>query len=311
MSSFGHSTPSLGRGLTLSFLATFFAAGYLIPYRYAVDGSSHFAAMGAMFLFAILFNGGLALAQFQKKALHFDREAVSTAVALAACTIVGNLGIALALPDIGTGMTSVLLKAQVILTPWMAWWALDEHASPRLWVGAVLAMLGVALPQLIEGSHQGDIGYAWALIAAVAFASMQIITRRVIVRIQAASVNTLRLVMALLALQLLPEGRGMWTLSPSVWLAAAAAGLLGPGLSRICLMAALEHMSPSLTALVALIGPILAFGLGYLAYGETPGGLEMSGAVLILVGVFWAMLPSLRDVFGFSPNPSRREAQSG
>ena len=284
---------SRARGLIWSLLATFLAAGFLIPYRFAGDEASRFATTTAMFVVAAAFNAAVALFRPPGTGPRFDRVALATAGALSVFTVLGNLGIAFALPRIGTGLTSVVLKAQVVLTPLFAIPFLGERASSRLWAGAVLALGGVVLPQAVESSPTGDVvGYTWAFLAAVAFAGMQLLTRRVIARIDPPVVNSMRLVVAALVLQLLPAGRDAWNLSGTAWGFAAAAGILGPGLSRLCLMAAARHVSPSLTALVALLGPIVAFGLGYVFFAEVPLPSEVAGAGLILVGV---LLPLLRS----------------
>jgi drug/metabolite transporter (DMT)-like permease len=286
---------SFARGVGWSLLAAAFAAGFLIPYRLAVESAPRLSAMTAMFVVAAMFNASVAAAQVGRRLLEVDRIAARTAVALALCTIAGNAAIAFALPDIGAGMTSAVMKAQVILTPLLAARFLGESASRRLWVGAVLALAGFVVPQVAQaGGLRGSAGYALAFGAAVAFAAMQIVTRRVIHDIQPASVNTLRLLMAVGALQLVPEGRAAWRLTPEIWLYAGLAGVLGPGLSRLSLMAALGHISPSITALVALVGPVLAFGLGYAFFGEAPTSLEVAGAALILFGVLWPLIPGLR-----------------
>ncbi len=286
--------PVLGFGWSL--LAALFAAGFLIPYRFAVESAPRLAAMTAMFVVAAGFNQALALVQVRRWGL--DRRSVLVATALAVCTVVCNLAVALALPSIGTGMTSVVLKAQVVLTPVLAFWALGERVSGRFWAGATLALVGVALPALVDGSGPSTgWGYGWALAGAAGFATMQIITRTVIESIQPAAVNALRLFMAVAVLQLVPDGRSVWTLPASVWGYAALAGILGPGLSRLCLMAALRYVSPSVTALVALVGPILAFGLGAMFFGERPSAVDALGALLIVVGVGWPLLPSILDRF--------------
>lgn len=283
---------SLARGLVWSLGATFLAAAFLIPYRYAVASAPRLAAMTAMFVVAAIFSAGVASIQARGARPSLDRVTLTTAIALALWTVLGNLGIALALPDIGTGMTSVVLKAQVILTPMLAIWFLKERASSRLWFGAILAMAGVAIPQVVTRESVGDaMGYAAAFVAAVAFSGMQLVTRRVITRIEPAVVNSIRLVLAVGVLQCIPDGRGVWSLSADTWGFAAAAGVLGPGLSRLCLMAALRHVSPSLTALVALLGPVLAFGLGYVFFSEAPTVLEVAGAGLILLGVLNPLWP--------------------
>ncbi len=83
---------------------------------------------------------------------------------LAVCTVAGNGGISLALPEIGAGMTSAVMKAQVLLTPLLAIWLLREPVSPRLWVGASVALFGFGLPQWFErGSGGVGTGYGTPL----------------------------------------------------------------------------------------------------------------------------------------------------
>ncbi len=272
--------------------AVFMAAAFLIPYRYAVEGAPRFTAMTAMFVSAGVFNAGVA-AVYTKR-WGFDAVALKAAVVLATFTFIGNLGIAQSLPTIGAGMTSVVLKSQVVLTPVIAYWALSERLSGRFWAGAVLALAGVALPAVVE--QQGfvaSLGYGWAFVAAVGFAGMQIVTRRVIDRIEPAAVNALRLFLVVAVMQSSAEGRAVWSAPASVWLAAGLAGLLGPGLSRLALMTAVRYVSPSFTALVALVGPIFAFGLGAVFFSEAPTTTDLLGAGLVLAGVLWTLLPTL------------------
>lgn len=283
------------RGLFWSFLASFLAAAFLIPYRYAGEEASRLAAATAMFVVAAVFSAAIASFRPRGAGRVLDRVALGAAVGLAVFTVLGNLGIAFALPRIGTGLTSVVLKAQVVLTPMLAIPVLKEQASLRIWGGAMLALSGVAIPQLLAEPGQGDaVGYLWAFGAAVAFAGMQLLTRRVITRIDPPVVNAVRLVLAAVVLQLLPGGRDAWSLSVTTWMFAAAAGFLGPGLSRLCLMTAARHISPSLTALVSLAGPVLAFGLGYLFFAEVPSAWEIAGSGLVLVGVLLPVLPNVR-----------------
>ena len=284
-------------GVLWSLSAAFFAAGFLIPYRFAVEAAPRTSAMTAMFLSAAIFNA--AVAAFQTDRWRLDRVAIRTAVVLAILTIVSNLAIALALVEIGTGMTSVVLKSQVVLTPILAVWLLSERMSPRFWVGAVLALLGVGLPAAIESAayaeaaSRGPSGYGWAFAAATGFAGMQIVTTRVIMKIQPAFVNALRLAMVVVALQALPGGRNAWTMDAWTWVMAAAAGFLGPGLSRLSLMHAVRYVSPSVAALVALVGPIFAFALGGFFFDEVPTTWDLAGAALILAGIVWPFLPRL------------------
>ncbi|MBX2812272.1 MAG: DMT family transporter [Myxococcales bacterium] len=279
-------------------MAALFAAAFLIPFRQAIEYAPHFSVITAMFVVATVFNGCVMVLRPSGPPRIRDRDTIVTAVALAVCTVAGNVGVALALPLIGAGMTSVILKAQVIITPFLVWWVFKETPTSRLWVGVSLSLVGCIVPHWSAGSDGDGHGYGWALLAALGFASMQILTRKVIHRVQTSVVNMLRLLVTVFFLHLIPEGRAAWMLPLWVWLLAGTAGLFGPGMSRLCLMGALRYMSPSHTALVALVGPVFAFILGYVFLQEIPSGTDILGSLLIFAGVVWVLLPRILAVMG-------------
>ncbi|MCA9554582.1 MAG: DMT family transporter [Myxococcales bacterium] len=294
------------RGVLLTLAASFFAALFLIPYGAAVKLADRGSVVAAMLLSAAIFNTALALVRERQRILSgWDRLSLVSAALLAVGTVLGNSGVALALPDIGPGMTSTVLKAQVIITPALSLWFLKERPGGRLWAGGVLALLGFALPQAVAGEWAGSVGYLSAFIAAWGFAGMQVLTRRVVQRIRIAPVNALRLWVAVALLLALPTelGGGGLTLSREAWALAAAAGFLGPGLSRLCLMSAVRYISASRTALLAMVGPLMAFGFGYLFHRTVPTGLQAVGAVLILGGVLWPTLAAATGRAAAPPPP--------
>lgn len=287
------SAPHRGRGVALALGATFWAALFLVPYQAAVERAPRGSVMAAMLLCAATFNQLVALITEGKGALRFGDRGPALVGVLTLGTVLGNGAIATALPSIGPGMTSVVMKAQVLLTPTLSIWLLSERASPRLWVGAALALAGFAIPQALEGGARGlDVGYLWALVAAAVFATIQVMTRRWIHAVRVAPVNALRLWLSAGLLLALPTawGGGTLDLEPEVWGLAAAAGVAGPGISRLCLMNAVRYVTASTTALLSLVGPLFAFALGAAAFGEVPSMAEGVGAVLILAGILWPML---------------------
>jgi drug/metabolite transporter (DMT)-like permease len=301
-------TRAARRGVLLTLAASFFAALFLIPYGAAVARADRGSVVAAMLLSAAVFNTGLALIQERQRVLRgWDRLSLASAGLLAVGTVLGNSGVSVALPDIGPGMTSTVLKAQVIITPALSVWALKERPGGRLWAGGILALGGFALPQVLAGDWRGSTGYGAAFIAAWGFAGMQVLTRRVVHRIRIPPVNALRLWLAVAILLLLPPelGGGRLALSKEAWLLAAAAGLLGPGLSRLCLMSAVRYISASRTALLAMVGPLMAFGFGYLFHRAVPTGAQAVGAVLILAGVLWPTLSAAATGRGVAPPPPR------
>lgn len=295
--------PPTGRGVLLAVSATFWAALFLIPYQTAVQQAPRGSVMAAMLISAATFNQIIALITEGRAAVRIDPRSLGTAGWMALATVLGNGSIAIALPSIGPGMTSVVMKSQVLITPLLSMWLLSERAPTRLWVGGGLALVGFAVPQLVGGAVDAlEVGYLWALGAAIAFAAMQVFTSRRIAGLRIPVVNATRLWMSALVLLALPAawGGGDLGLDLETWGLAAAAGVLGPGISRLCLMTALRYITASTTALIALVGPIFAFVLGWLAFGDLPTGYEVLGAALILAGVLWPMLE------GASLAPRRR-----
>lgn len=286
-----------GRGLAFAIAAPFWAALFLIPYKSAVERADRSSVLAALLLSAALFNTLIALVMDRKTAFKFDRVSIGTAGLLALATVLGNSALGLALPLIGPGMTSVTMKAQVLITPLLSLWILGERASGRLWAGGSVAVLGLALPQLMQdGPDHTQVGYLWTLGAALCFSAMLVLTRRVITRIRTAAVNAARLWLATATLWLLPASMGGATLNldAETWQLAILAGILGPGISRLCLMNALKSITPSTSALVSLTGPLFAFGLAWLFLSTLPTLYEALGAILVLAGVLWPLLGRLR-----------------
>jgi O-acetylserine/cysteine efflux transporter len=281
------------RGVLISLVAAFFGAAFLIPYQAAVTRADRGSAIAATLLCAAIFNTGVAAFR-DRPVRRPDRVALYGALFLTVTTIAGNLAIAVSLPQIGAGMTSVVLKAQVVLTPLLAWVTIGERVNRHLALGVVVAGLGFLAMQHGRGLEDAFHFPTWALVAALVFAAMQVGTRTFVERVPVPTVNALRLWIAAGVLYALPTdlGGGAIVRDEEMWLYAAAAGVIGPGLSRLGLMFALRYVTPSMTALVGLVSPVFAFLLAYLAFGDVPTPAEIAGAVLILAGVAW---PVLRD----------------
>lgn len=284
-----------GRGFLLSVAAAFWAAAFLIPYQAASQRADRASVLAAMLLSAAVFNTLVLLVREGRRAFVFDRPALTVSAMLTVGTIVGNIAIAMSLLDIGPGMTSVVLKSQVVLIPLFAWPLIDERPTKTIVVGAILGLGGFALLQ--AGATRGLAGAPWwALLGAATFGLMQVATKNFITRIRPAQVNATRLWLAVAVMLLLPRsaGGGQLQLDAKTWLLAATAGVMGPGISRLCLMYALRHVTASFTALVSLFGPVFAFGFGYLVFTDVPTKLEIAGSVLILSGVAYPVVIAWR-----------------
>ncbi len=271
------------RGVMLTAVASALGAIFLVPYA----ASDRAQATAAMLTAAALFNVIVAL--WRRGGVRRPAPGTwSIACALAALTIGGNLAVAHSLPQIGAGMTSVVMKSQAVITPLLAWLTIRERVRPSLFVGLAFALGGFLVMQYAD--VEGRIAFpGWALAASVAFAGMLIVTRRFLPGRSATDINAIRLVIAVLVLFVLPAdlGGARFEGGSALWINASIAGVLGPGISRLALMSAVRYVTASLVALVGLVGPVFAFFVAYLVFGHVPTAVEIVGAILILAGVAW------------------------
>ena len=76
-----------------------------------------------------------------------------------------------------------------------------------------------------------------------------------------------------------------------IYVLAAAMALFSTILPVFMLSAAIRLINPGRTALIGSVGPIATIFMAYLFLGETIGGLQIAGAVLVLCGVLLISWP--------------------
>jgi drug/metabolite transporter (DMT)-like permease len=275
----------LRRGAGWTVAGAFWAAAYLIPYKAAAEAESAAAVVLPLLLWAAVLTS---IAGMYRLPVRIDRRSCVVAVALAVLTIIGNQAIAEALSQVEPGIVSVLLRTQVLLVALLGWWLLRERVTVRFWLGTLLALAGTVLIKRLSGDSVGPAlsGVLWALLGALSFALMQVIIRRVIHRIDPLLVNGLRLWLAVILLLCWPHrASALLALSGRAWLLTGAAALVGPFLSRLCLMWALRHIPVAHSTLMTLVGPLFAFTLSFLFFGSLPSLIEVIGSLIILAGI--------------------------
>lgn len=300
------------KGTILALGGAFAAAAFLIPYKAAGARAPREVVVMAMLVAAAVLNsmavlgGSVRFGGARRRAGpgRSARLVALVSLVLAALTAVGNMASAEALARIDAGLTSVAQQTQVLFVAGAAALFLGERITVRFVVGAAIALAGFAVMRVPGGGavHLG--GIAWAVLSALCFGSMQVITRQVIHRIDPVPVNAIRLWLSVAMLACLP-GRlpALTTLDARDWALAAAAAFLGPFLGRISFMYAVRHIAASHSILLGLASPVFAFGLGYLAFGTVPGVFEVVGGTLILAGI---VLPVLELVATERPPPPPR-----
>jgi len=230
--------------------------------------------------------------------LRFDRTAVVLSMLLALCTVAGNIGVAGSLARVEPAITSVVLQTQIIFVALAELALLRVRITGSLMLGALLALIGFTVMQAPWAmASAGDVpGTMWALLAALVFALMLVLTRRVIAVIDPLTVNALRLWMAVALMAAWPgQIAGVIALDLRVWLLVAAAALCGPTISRLMLMQSVRHISASQTKLITLVSPLFALLLGWLVFGVLPSAREMLGGCILLCGVALPLLQMRRE----------------
>ena len=285
------------RGLAFSLLGALCSALYLFPYKRAAEFAPADVLAFALLVVAALLSSGVSW--FERRSAPSavpvaGRLLWAPAVLLSVLTVTGNYCGAQAVSRLDPAINSLLLRTEVVFVGVLGTLFLGEAVSGRLALGAGTALAGLCVmrwPLSLEGAGRG---VPWSLGAAASFGSMQVITRRVIQRISPASVNSLRLWIAVAALacvpQLLPRALGAGAL---FWSYVAAAGFFGPFAGRLSIMYSLRGLRAAESALLLLLAPLFAFLIGYLGWGTLPSGRESAGAGLMLLGIALPQLGAL------------------
>ncbi len=244
---------------------------FFIPFKVAGTTASRDVVVLAVMAIAAVLNTATAAGRRPAKPA-FDRVALITASVLGALTVTGNVAASHALRYVGAGSVTVLLQTQIFFVA----------------VGMVVVLLGLVLMRIPSSGGEALhwAGLVLGLVAAVAFAAMHVVTRKVIDRIQPVPVNALRLWLAAGLLLCLPGNAGeLVRLSGTTWLLCAAAAFAGPFFSRICIMYAVRYIPASQSVLITLIVPVLAFAFDFAILGTRPSAFELLGGVVVIAGV--------------------------
>ena len=84
----------------------------------------------------------------------------------------------------------------------------------------------------------------------------------------------------------------------------ASAALFGPFLGRLFIMYSLRALKAAHSALLLLLAPVLAFGIGFVAFGSVPTPRDVLGGAIILLGVALPSIAALRGQRSLPPPTS-------
>lgn len=219
------------------------------------------------------------------------------------------LSLALGLPS---GLASLLLQAQVIMTLVIAALVLHEIPARRQVVGAVVGTVGLLVVAAARGSADSALPVLVILAAALSWAIGNVISRRSAIRGGLSVVVWSALVVPVpaLALSLLVDGptevaRALGAFSGTALISTAytvyGASLLGYAVWNSLLA---RYPAGAVVPFVLLVPPV-GMTAGWLVQDEVPTTLELAGGAVMLTGVGLATLRVRRR------SPSTPPARAG
>lgn len=193
---------------------------------------------------------------------------------------------------LGAGIATVLVNVQVVIVPLLAWLVHRERMSVRFLAVVPVMLVGVALAAGVAGTdaEASLTGALLGVAAGAAYAGYLFLLRGggeavrhqvqpVLAATVGAAVTSLVLGLATSSLDLTP-GWPAWG-----WLAALA--LSGQVCGWLLITAALPRLRANVGPTLLLLQPVLAVLLSVLLLGERPGGWQLAGCAVVVLGV-WA-----------------------
>ena len=193
--------------------------------------------------------------------------------------------------------------APLLIALW-AWAVFKERIRRRIWAALVLAICGLALVvEVWSGLALDGLGVAAALAAAVAYCVYVLMAERGVRSREPASLNAYGFFFAALFWAIVQPfwrfpaervddsvsllGRVEQVELP-VWLLLLYIVVAGTMITFFLVAAALRHISATRVAIVAMLEPVVATAVAFVWLGETFGGFQLAGGVLVLAAILLA-----------------------
>jgi drug/metabolite transporter (DMT)-like permease len=201
--------------------------------------------------------------------------------------------------------------APLLVALWMRF--VQGHAvKPRLWVGQVASLVGLACVAEIWGELRLDgLGIAAALAAACLLAVYYLLSASGVTRRDPTSLTMYAYAFSAVAGALV---RPLWSFDfhrlggsshgVPVWLLTTYIIVGGSILPYLLLAGAMRHLPPTSVGILGMIEPVTATAVAWLVLGERLDVSQLAGGALILIGV------TLAETARIKPSNSYRTGES-
>jgi drug/metabolite transporter (DMT)-like permease len=279
-------------GLRWALFSAFGGALMVIPWKLANEIGEPSHSVLLLLGVAAIANTVLVLGQrvnSVSRSWRIGRTELLIAALLAVFTLLGNWASARAIQDLSPALLNALLRVDVLFVAFLGGIFLGERVDRRFWFGAVVAVYGLYVlqnPQVDLGSA-GIFGSAtgMAIVAALCFSSLAIVTRRFISVIDPVRVNAARLWMAVAFWFLFNSFPVFSEIPKEQILYAGLAAVAGPFLGRLALMISARHIEARVTTRATLMTPAMTLALGFILLSDWPETYELIGGAIMIAGV--------------------------
>lgn len=212
-----------------------------------------------------------------------------------------------ALELIPASVTSLVLYTYPVLVALLAGAVGLERLTLRGLLAALAAFAGCALTAggAPAGERLSGAGIAWALVAAVIYASYIVLSSRfgagVPARTLAAHLSQVAAVVCTGAA--LASGGLALPAEPRAWLSVAGIGVVSTVVAMTTFLAGMALIGPTRASVLSSLEVIVTLVLAFVFLGERLSPAQWLGALLILGAVAWQNAGALRALAGRRPRP--------
>ncbi len=206
-------------------------------------------------------------------------------------------GFSLAYTALDAGIGALILFALVQVTMFGFAVMSGEPLLPRRWIGAGLALTGLAALLWPEGAAPVSLPHAAAMaLAGIAWGAYSLAGKRAEDALQATAANfVLAVPLGLAVFVLWPAPDPPVAATPSGIALAITAGAVTSGMGYAMWYRVLPQLSASAAAVAQLSVPVLALIAGAVLLGETVSLRAAGSAALVLAGIALSLAPKKRS----------------
>ena len=196
----------------------------------------------------------------------------------------------------------LFLNAQPLYVVFGAWLLFGERTSVRFLIGAATAMAGATLMLGESAQFGGDrlLGDGLGIAAGVFYAGFILAASDLRARASSAVINAWTCLFAcpLLLMIALMTGQGVIPGTLQGWFLMIGLGVISQACGQGFIVWGMAHLTAGYTSVVLLLAPVAAAVFAWALLSETLSGLQLTGILVVLGGIYMANRASLLLVAG-------------